>query len=177
MWRQSYKKKTGTGTGTGTFFNFHFFISHIPWCCESQSVIKTAYFMAKRHFKKCRRKTQNRVWRGQVPKQKAAEAKLPHAEALLLRAEAMPLHPEAKQLQGKSIVITPQKCSFFTHFHAFFEWKTASQNATVWLPAPCVKCARITNLTPHPHLLAKIARKCHYEKSLCHVKPLFANIL
>ena len=77
--------------------------------------------MAKRHFKKCKRKTQNREHQGQVPKQKAAEAKLPHAEAMLLRAEAMPLHPEAKQLQGKSIVITPQKCSLSTHFCAFFE--------------------------------------------------------
>ena len=62
--------------------------------------------MAKRHLKKYKRKTQNREHQVQVPMQKAAEAKLPHAEALLLRAEAMSLHPEAKQLQGKSIVIT-----------------------------------------------------------------------
>ena len=79
--------------------------------------------MAKRHLKKCKRKTQNRENQGQVPKQKAAEAKLPHAEALLLRADALPLHPEAKQLQGKSIVITPQKCSLSTHFCAFFRVK------------------------------------------------------
>ena len=73
--------------------------------------------MAKRHFKKCKRKTQNRVWREQVSKQIAADALLLHAETWFPDAKAMLPPP-------KSIAITGQKHSYCKLkaylFHPFF---------------------------------------------------------
>ena len=120
---------------------------------------------------------QNRVRQEHIFHQKAAEAMLLRAEAALPYAKVMLLRPKSITIKKQKHNFSELKVYLFTSlFRAFLERKLAPWNLSTWLLVLCQKHARITIFTAHPHLLAKIARKRHYEKSHCHANLNFAYI-